>query len=565
MKRNIIEQKGTAKTLADEKGLLEEDLNILKELETKLDDELNGVKTNLTELRITVTPRPSWEQLGEFIQGGVPKWERLIQGKSTKDTADKLVSELRARRGGDKFIQPLGIEPNILKCLRHTRKVPDRNLNPRDVALMIEDMMAVRKKALIANMGSSNDDYDYGQDENPAKKSFPDYVAFYFEERYDNQDIRMEWTYNIVESCKRFTLDYRLSLFLDMLQGRVDEGVYTIIRNELYRIRNTLLQKSVDEGSKGTIASNQYVDILESVFPRKPEADVQTIVRVSNKLNTELNKPKDPEEEVDLSRYKIPQLIDMHDDGFRGALVSEFVKQFEKDRQRFIDKLIGNLAGMVGVTFEQAVNENDAAGNKELTVSDVYAAMKNVDADVDDETIGATLSWIFLHVGVRPGCGISTSRLVNWAMLHVPDPNEQADPMENMGSMDDDKFERAVKDILKDDKEEENAAAEATKKALYKALKQSSLRNIVKRLRGCSLVASWQAYNPEDSRLPLGAINVETDLDVLTPMSGPANERPFGMWGGDDAGEGDDEEEGEEGALGPSNNASGAVEAAPAP
>lgn len=535
MKRSIIEQRFGAKNLVDEKNVLEEELGNLKELEAKLEEELAQVKEQLTELRTTVTPRPSWEQLGEFIHGGVPKWERMIQGKSTKDVTEKLFSELRSRRGAEKFLQPLGVEHSVLRCLRYGKKVSDRQLHSRDAALLIHDIWLSRKKVLEENSkapAKAKSEFDYGLgNQNKAEKGFPDYVALYFEEFYEDEVQRMEWTYNLVECCKRFSLDYRLTLFLDVLQQQSDEGLYFATRNELFRVRNAFLQKSVDEGMVGgTLSSNQYVEALEAIFPKKDEPEIQSIVRVTNKLNQELNGGV---EGADLSIYKITQLLDMRDDGFRGVVVGELVKQFEKDRQLFIDKIVETLAGLLGISPQSAQNELDPASNRDVSVIDVYEAIKKTDSDIDDDIVGAALAWVFTQTSVLPGGGISTSRLVNYCRLHTGEGESVAQsvvslvPSQDMSQMDEEQFERAIKDIVREDEDdEEEHASEATKKALYKALKMAKLRTVVKRLKGSALVSSDKAYDPEnDSVLPEDAINLETDLQLLKKEEVPQEEK----------------------------------------
>lgn len=535
MKRSIIEQKFGAKNLVDEKSVLEEELGNLKELEAKLEEELAQVKEQLTELRTTVTPRPSWEQLGEFIHGGVPKWERMIQGKSTKDVTEKLFSELRSRRGAEKFFQPLGVDHSVLRCLRYGKKVSDRQLHSRDAALLIHDIWLSRKKALDDNLkapAKAKNEFDFGGNQNVAEKGFPDYVAIYFEDFYEDEAIRMEWTYNLVECCKRFSLDYRLTLFLDVLMQHSDEGLYFATRNELFRVRNAFLQKSVDEGMPGgTLSSNQYVEALEAIFPEKDEPQIQSIVRVTNKMNQELNGGV---EGADLSIYKITQLIDMRDDGFRGVVVGELVKQFEKDRQLFIDKIVETLAGLFGISVQSAQSEHDPASNRDVNVVDVYEAIKKTDPNLDDDVVGAALAWIFTQTSVLPGGGISTSRLVNYCKLHSGEGESVAQsmvsmvPSQDVAHMDEEQFERAIKDIVREDEDEEREEhlSEAQKKALYKSFKITKLRTVVKRLKGSALVASGKTYDPvNDSELPEDAIDLETDLKLLKKEEVPHEEK----------------------------------------
>ncbi|CAL8100845.1 unnamed protein product [Orchesella dallaii] len=517
MKRSIKDEKVLAKSLADERTSLEDDLSNLVEMEEKLTDELQEIKTQLTELRILVTPRPSYETLGEFIQGGLPKWEKMIQGKSTKEVTEKLFSELRSRRGGDKFLQPLGIENTVSRCLRYGNKVPDRYLHSRDAALLINHIWTSRKAALEENFNAppkDENDFDFDKpDDNLATKSFADFVAIYFENMYPDIDKRMDWTYNLVESCKRFSLDYRLTLFLNILQGKADENVYYTTRTELFRVRNTFLQKSADENmSKGMLTSNQFVEVLETTFPNKHEQDVQAIVRVTNKLNAELNQY----EGADLSTYHVTQLIDVRDDGFRGAFVSELVKQFDVSRHAFIDQVIEALANMLDINPASAMNENDPAADRDINHIQVYKAVKRTDDGITDEHIGALLAWIFTGTSVLHGGGISTSRLINYIKMHV---DETGASTAELGQVDNDNFERAIKDILRNDgNENEEQVSEAQKKSFYKALKQAKLRTVVKRLKGSALIPSWQNFDPTDSDLPEAPIDI--DLYLLSEPGG---------------------------------------------
>ncbi|ODM96566.1 Translin-associated factor X-interacting protein 1 [Orchesella cincta] len=514
MKRSIKDEKVLAKSLADDRSALEDELANLVEMEEKLTEELEEIKGQLTELRLLVTPRPSYETLGEFIQGGLPKWEKMIQGKSTKEVTEKLFTELRSRRGGDKFLQPLGIEKTVPRCLRHGNRVIDRQLHFRDAALLINDIWMSRKHALDENFNApprTENEFEFEKpDENLATKSFADFVALYFENMYADVEQRMEWSYNLIECCKRFSRDYRLTLFLNILQGKSDENVYYTTRTELFRVRNTFLQKSADENmTKGMLNSNQFVEALELTFPNKLEQDVQAIVRVTNKLNAELNQYAG----ADLSTYHVTQLIDVRDDGFRGAFVSELVKQFEVSRQTFIDQIIEALANILDISPTSAANENDPAADRDINHFQVYQSVKKVDDGITDDALGALLAWIFTGTSAVHGSGISTSRLINYIKMHVDDA---AGSTVQVGNADNDAFERAIKDILRNDENEndEQQVSEAQKKAFYKALRQAKLRTVVKRLKGSALMPSWQNFDPTDSDLPEAPIDIDVHLGV---------------------------------------------------
>jgi hypothetical protein len=205
----------------------------LRDLIEVLTGERNKLADVVKDLRTKATPRPSWEKIADHIDGGLPRWESIYQGKPSAEIVTRLIEELTGKRlsGPPDYLPGLGAGPAVPRYLRYENRVRHRQLSRRDVAVVIQDIYTSRTEELetLRRWTEAKEEEasgSYGSaglgevpEEKPNILPFPDFVAVYFETHYHIVPLRMEWTYNIVDACKTLGgIDPRLTQFLAILQ-----------------------------------------------------------------------------------------------------------------------------------------------------------------------------------------------------------------------------------------------------------------------------------------------------------------------------------------------------------
>lgn len=365
---------------------LSADVSSLKAAIEVLTGDRNNLQDILSDMRTKATPRPSWEKVAEHIEGGLPKWKSIYQGKSSADIVPILVQELTGKKliGPPEYIQPLGTSSEVPKYLRHNTAVRRRDFSRRDVIVVLNDIWQTRAEILDelrryneakeeeANGGYGNTPIGDVPESMPVILPFEDYVLHYFETRFHLTTMRMEWIYNILESCNRLgPLEPKMKQFVSILQGKTNEGVYHLLREQIAKLRNTVIAKSEETNQPaGSIQFGHFIQAIRENFKEKTEDEIQRLIKSASK-QTGVH--------ADFSIVKYIAFFAMTDEGLIGLFVDEFSKQYEEDRTKYVYEVLAEVLSDLGVSLSSAEREHDPAGETDVNMNTVFSAFAVVD------------------------------------------------------------------------------------------------------------------------------------------------------------------------------------------
>ena len=395
MKRNLEDLEENHVKLKEKTEETMSQVQGIKDQIEKLTTERDNLRSTAGELRVKITPRPSWEKVGEFVEGGVPKWKQIYEGKTSLEISNKVIEELNAKKTASppEYLSAWGDDPEVPRCLRHDTRVRDKRLTRRDAEVIINDIWKSRIEQL-ENIGkmreeastttipaatavqplSFDDEFDAVNDGVPSIIDFAEYVAQYFEERFPNLKIRMEWTYNLVDACKRLTMNQKLAQFLGVLMGKIEEGCYHMLRAELDRFHRLLRNRTNELGTpEGQMTLGEFRGLIEMAYPFKNEAEVRSLIRVTSKQTK-------AHAEWTLLNYE--QLFAQTDEGFEGEFVDEFAKQLDEDRIKYIHSIIQGLMMDLGVHYDYDREEESPMGEADVHMVQFYKALVAVDPQI---------------------------------------------------------------------------------------------------------------------------------------------------------------------------------------
>lgn len=374
-------RKNTYEHLGSQVQGLKDQIEFLKDERARLTDQVGEVRTKLT-------PRPSWENLGEFIDGGIPRWKSLYEGKSSNDTAEKLFLELTIKKisGALEYYSALGTTPKVPIYMRYDSRVRKRKLGRRDIAVMIhdiwqsridicqvvkemEDAVELQEETLLQDVVTTTKSEIFGENI-PHLQIFQEYFLKYFTTHYKNVPFRMEWIYNLIETSKKFqTIEPRFRLFLDILEGKKSENVYHLFRTQMSRLFSGLLHQSKVNGSKsGEIPLGLFSQTISFVFPYKTANQI-------TRLTLAASKQCNVYAEWSIIKYKT--FFTMTDEGFIGGFVNEFLKQLDEDVEAFAQDIIRYFTGEpsnIPIDLDKI-----STPDREITIAQFYKCLIKLD------------------------------------------------------------------------------------------------------------------------------------------------------------------------------------------
>ncbi|XP_064116936.1 translin-associated factor X-interacting protein 1-like isoform X2 [Macrobrachium nipponense] len=312
--------------------------------------ERDGLSEENQALRRAATPRPEWNRVAEYIEGGISRWRELSFGKTSDQTVDVLISELTGSQltTTSEFIDCKGNEPGVPAYLRYDGSVRNRRLGKRDLMLIVDDIWSIKRK--LCN-----------------KDPMEHFVDQYFKERYHLEEVRAEWCYSLADGCQRLAHEEQIGLFWGILCGQVQEQVYHYqvdIVNNLYNIL-----KSKDSSEKDLINRSTFLECIKEVFPLKTDDHIQVLMDIAARAAS----LKDP------SFIKYHNLFPQGSGTERTTLVNEIVQQARDEQDVYIQEVLDELGY---AAMDVAVHELSRA----LTI---------VDPRIEQRDLDAYLEWVF--------------------------------------------------------------------------------------------------------------------------------------------------------------------------
>ncbi|XP_013162924.1 PREDICTED: translin-associated factor X-interacting protein 1-like isoform X2 [Papilio xuthus] len=291
-----------------------------------LQEELEEVKERCRELERAGTPRPHWELCADFIGGGRERWRQLTRGLSSRDVLVVLLRELGPAADTDhlEYFDGLGTDPAVPPYLRYSGRVRNLRLSRRELSVVISDVW--RSKAQRAR-----------------HTPLQDYLAHYFEERYQQAAVRAEWAYNVCAAAEQALDEPQVRVFWGVLRGRLSEDLYWAHRDQCQTLKTALYRRSGDGES---ITLEEFEKVAKVTFPLKSEVDIKNLSNVVRKqLKMKINQ----------NLINLDKLFFENEEGFdRLEFARELFRQRQQAQEKYVRELAAELAGegaahMVGV------------------------------------------------------------------------------------------------------------------------------------------------------------------------------------------------------------------------
>lgn len=313
------------------------------------------------QMRRSATPRPHWEKCGQYIEGGIDRWNELSQDRSSDELVDILLAEMTGQdiaiiqagvNTGAEYFTGQGTGPEVPKFLRFEGQVRNRRLGKRDMSLLIKDIWQ-EKAAHDAEKPDGERD-DLGE-----------FLYQYLQRRFGVENMIIEWGYNLYDACGRYSHDPRIGLFFGILQKEVDEAVHHDQLVMLEKLYNALTKVDLAAGNQGTLSRADLEQCLRSFFPLKDDESVEALMKACEQ--------EAPGESV---QYK--NLFTEDEEGRSGPFVDKIREQEKLEKTMYIKDI-----------------ENALNGSGEVSVEDVRRAIQSVDPEAPTEMIDKYLGRAF--------------------------------------------------------------------------------------------------------------------------------------------------------------------------
>ncbi|XP_071538586.1 translin-associated factor X-interacting protein 1-like [Panulirus ornatus] len=349
--RRLTALTNTHKHLTHAHDLLKEQHETILCTQEALVTERDRLSQENQALRRAATPRPDWNRVAEYVEGGIGRWREVSSGKTTDQLVDVLISELTGAQlssAASELIDCKGMEAGVPAYLRYEGCVRNRRLGKRDLILIVDDIW--REKRRLAS-----------------KDSMEVFVDQYFRERYHLEEVRAEWCYSLADACQRLAHEEQIGLFWGILCGQVEEQVYHHQVDSVKALYAAL--RSRDPEDKGVVSREVLRAAIKAVFPVKSDNNVQVLMDIAGRSAS----LKDP------SVLKYHNLFSQGSSGARTPLVAEVLQQARDEQDSYIQEVLDELGYSA---MDVAVNE-------------LSRAFTMVDPRIEQRQLDAYLEWVF--------------------------------------------------------------------------------------------------------------------------------------------------------------------------
>ncbi|CAF1417330.1 unnamed protein product [Didymodactylos carnosus] len=415
--------------------------------------------------RATFTPRPKWDRCGTIIEGGTVKWKELAIGKTSNELVDLLLNEIIGGNDQNNNVYQfigLGLDTSVPAFLQTTTNVRNRYFMYRDVAILINDIWkdklvydaeqekiyqkqmmqlveqeqqhTLQEVTLKTVVNSLLDPVTTNlQQQSPFQKSkLVDFVNIYLKNRFEDEQMQLEWGYNLADGCRRYKYYSNIGLFWAILTGDVDEGVYKYRKDLLSSLKKHLdkrmsMHASVEQerpllpplflsASSIITASTTTSTILENVtqsivnkqlkqtesvlskdelrnafqefFPLKSEVEIESLV-AGSEMDSKM---------LDSSRINYSKLFDENDEGDGGEFVTLLFKQIDDEKKAYVNDI------------KQLIQTKN-----NISMLDFKNAVVYVDPEIADTELTRYTDWVYRHGGESRALPVDeiTKRLMN--------------------------------------------------------------------------------------------------------------------------------------------------------
>ncbi|KFV74118.1 Translin-associated factor X-interacting protein 1, partial [Struthio camelus australis] len=319
---------------------LHKEYDMLLEIHKETAEERDNVFIELQQVQRSCTPRPNWAKCSDVIPGGPDRWSSLAEGKSSDQLVDMLLEEIGTGVLKERDVFPgLGKGDDVPVYLRYEGEVKNKKLSKKDVVTILKDVW--REKIALEQQVWK-------------RSSLPEFFLSYLQKKHGDA-AAMEWSYTIYENMRLYQSNHVMSLFYDILTGKVGE--------EQYHGQNQLisnLQKELaawDSSNTGSLTSEHMA--LREVFPLKRNDSIQELVDASRyKLDST----------EDLINYK--SLFNEDEEGNAEPFIAKIRNQYVSEKQEYLRELKSKLGDLI-----------------EANADDLKTAFSTIDPHIDDQTL----------------------------------------------------------------------------------------------------------------------------------------------------------------------------------
>uniref|UniRef100_A0A8C0G8K1 Translin-associated factor X-interacting protein 1 N-terminal domain-containing protein n=1 Tax=Chelonoidis abingdonii TaxID=106734 RepID=A0A8C0G8K1_CHEAB len=320
---------------------LQKEYDTLLEIHQETVEERDRFYNELQQVQRSSTPRPDWAKCAEVISGGPERWSYLEEGKTSDQLVDVLLEEIGTGVLKEKDSFPgLGKGDKVPVYLRYEGQVKNKKLNKKDVVNILKEIWKEKQSSL------------------------PEFFLSYLQKKYGDSSA-FEWAYTIYENIKLYRSNEAMSLFYDILSGKVDEGLYHG-QNQL--IANLLKElMASDSSNSGALMTEQFSLALRAAFPLKSSDQIQELIDASR------YRAESPEELID---YR--SLFMEDEEGNAEPFIAKIKSQYASEKQEYLREL-----------------RNELGNTLEVEVDDLKTAFCAIDPAIDDLTLDAYVCLAF--------------------------------------------------------------------------------------------------------------------------------------------------------------------------
>lgn len=362
-------------TLQNDHGILVNEHSTLIEVHRKVLEQRDTFSLECERMRRSATPRPDWDKVGVYFEGGAQRWEEMTETATSAEKMEVLLAEMtgqdisviRAADGNpEAFFEGLGTADTVPVHLRTTGQLSNRRMTKRQAAVLVKEIWQAKMEAEAGKPMSE-------------RAPMPDYVLGFFTENY--QDAAYEWGYNLQDALDKYEFDAGLRLFAGVLIGEVSESVYYENLSNLEKLYK--LFAGADESDEGVLADSVFVDLLGKHYSSLSKEDINTLVLSARE---ELGENDGPINYADL--------FTEDDEGRSGPFIQK-IQQMEADEKKaFVEEILNEI------------------GNKsEVTYEDVKVAIRACDAHMDEAACDVYLAQAFHGLEITPESKIERNQL----------------------------------------------------------------------------------------------------------------------------------------------------------
>lgn len=318
-----------------------------------------------------MTPRPDWmdisasvPDLAEVFRKCETSEARLDQMESMLKKSTDAVKKIQKKKGGGKkgpakpgafdYYTGMGTAKDIPDFLKTNGRVRNNHLSKGACEDLVKECWEEKEK------------YDAGQ----AKKIklsvfFPIFLAEKF-----GKDQVVEQAYNMWFSLKDYSYDADCDLFYRIVQGKMDEEVYTDQMQMLEELKDKFKETDAELNNNqptGKLAKQVIKTVFQEFFPVKSDKEIR-----------ECFKQLDKEYVNEVIEYDL--IFAEDEEGNQGDFIEGVRDQHLSDREEYIESV------------EDALWDQDAEDSGEITYAQCLDAFMTFDPDKPPEEVADIVS-----------------------------------------------------------------------------------------------------------------------------------------------------------------------------